>query len=119
MSKLNRELMEKWIVALRSGDYKQGTDSLCQYDEDGNAVAFCCLGVLQNIEPRIGEQVAQGMGEGDELLDEDSLKKFLGVDKYDGFVQGHYADMNDRGVPFSEIADQLEKKYLNNEEDKA
>ena len=113
MNKLNRELMEKWVAALRSGEYKQGAEYLCQYDEDGNATAFCCLGVLQNIERRIGDMV-----EGDELLDEDSLKEFLGVNKNDGFIQSTYAEWNDRGTPFSEIADRLEKKWLNNEEDK-
>ena len=113
MSKLNRELMEKWVAALRSGEYKQGAEYLCQYDEDGNAAAFCCLGVLENIEPRI--KCDDG---GDELLDEDSLKEFLGVNRNDGFLQSTYAGWNDEGMSFSEIADRLEKKYLNNEENK-
>ena len=114
MNKLNRELMEKWVAALRSGEYKQGAEYLCQYDEDGNATAFCCLGVLQNIEPRIKQMEDSD----EELLDPFSLKKFLGVGEYDGFIQGHYADMNDSGVPFSEIANRLEKQWLNNEENK-
>jgi hypothetical protein len=112
MNKLNRELMEKWVAALRSGEYKQGTESLYYYDDDKNSESYCCLGVLQAIKPDI-EQM-----EDDELLDEDSLKKFLGVGEYDGFIQGHYADMNDSGVPFSEIANRLEKQWLNNEENK-
>lgn len=112
MSKLNRTLMEKWIVALRSGDYKQGTESLYYYDDDKNSESYCCLGVLQAIKPDIEKM------EGDELLDEDSLKKFLGVNDDDGFFQKHLATMNDSGVPFSEIANRLEKEWLNNEENK-
>lgn len=111
---MNRELMEKWVAALRSGEYTQGAEYLCQYDEDGNAVAFCCLGVLQNIEPRIKQVVDSD----EELLDEDLLKKFLGVNRNDGFLQATYAGWNDTGMPFPKIADRLEKKYLNNEEDK-
>lgn len=34
------ELKAKWLEALRSGDYDQGTGSLCR---DGR---YCCLGVL-------------------------------------------------------------------------
>lgn len=110
---MNKELLKRWVAALRGGEYKQGTEYLCQYDEDGNAFAFCCLGVLQNIEPRIGDDVG-----GDELLDEDSLKKFLGINEQDGFFQKTYAGWNDEGMPFPEIADRLEKGWLNNEEDK-
>lgn len=113
MSKLNRELMEKWVAALRSGKYEQGRKVLCQYDENGNAVAFCCLGVLRNIEPRI-----EGDERCDELLDEDSLKEFLGVNKNDAFLQLTYAGWNDDEMPFPEIADRLEKEWLNNEENK-
>ena len=111
---MNKELLKRWVEALRSGKYKQGALYLCQYDEDGNAVAFCCLGVLQNIEPRI-----KGDDWGDELLDEDSLKEFLGVNGKDRFIQSRYAGWNDEEMPFPEIADRLEKEWLNNEEDKA
>ena len=112
---MNKELLKRWVAALRSGEYKQGAEYLRQYDENGNAVAFCCLGVLQSIEPRI----KQMEGSDEELLDPVSLKEFLGVYGNEGFVQAHYALMNDRGVPFSEIADRLEKEWLNNEEDKS
>ena len=37
--------MKKWVKALRSGKYKQGTGTLKQYDSKGNA-QHCCLGVL-------------------------------------------------------------------------
>lgn len=110
---MNKELLKRWVEALRSGKYEQGRKVLCQYDEDGNATAFCCLGVLQNIERRI-----EGDERCDELLDENSLKEFLGVNKNDGFIQSTYASWNDEGMTFPEIADYIEGKYLNNEEDK-
>lgn len=40
---MNQELKEKWIAALRSGKYEQGTGFLCK---DG---AYCCLGVLMEV----------------------------------------------------------------------
>ena len=117
MSKLNRELMEKWVAALRSGNYNQGTEALYCYDEDAvengriNPESYCCLGVLQDIKPGI-EKI-----EDDEFLDEDSLKKFLGINAQDGFFQKTYAGWNDEGMPFPEIADELETQWLKNEED--
>ena len=33
-------VMKKWVKALRSGDYKQGRETLCTSDQ------YCCLGVL-------------------------------------------------------------------------
>lgn len=113
MSKLNRELMEKWVAALRSGDYKQGTEALYCYDDDKNSESYCCLGVLQAIKPDI-EQMW-----GDELLDEDSLKELLGVNEQDGFFQKTYAGWNDEDMTFPEIADRLETRWLNIKEKQA
>lgn len=42
---MKQNIMKKWIKALRSGKYKQGTGTLKQYDSKGNA-QHCCLGVL-------------------------------------------------------------------------
>ena len=42
---MKREVKDKWIAALRSGKYKQGTG--CLRDIDSNA--FCCMGVLCDI----------------------------------------------------------------------
>lgn len=40
---MNQEIKKKWVDALRSGEYKQGTEHL---KKDG---CFCCLGVLMDI----------------------------------------------------------------------
>lgn len=37
---MNQEIKQKWIDALRSGEYQQGRGRLC------GSGAFCCLGVL-------------------------------------------------------------------------
>lgn len=42
---MDKRWADKWAAALRSGEYKQGRDSLRMKSEQG-ALHFCCLGVL-------------------------------------------------------------------------
>jgi hypothetical protein len=114
--KLDPEFKAKWIAALRSGEYKQGEMSLCRETPEGKE--YCCLGV--------GYRVAKGfdppdtntgyisgnhidiegvpellVGSGGTRLNEPT---FLG-----NSVRFHLANkLNDKGVPFSEIADWIE-----------
>lgn len=99
---MNKELLKRWITALRSGDYEQHRGSLCS--EDGG---FCCLGVLRDIEPSIKVHSLHPS----ELLGNDSLLQHMGGD----IQQRELAEKNDHGMPFPEIADYIEKMYLNNE----
>ena len=41
MNKLPKEFKEKWLAALRSGEYKQGKTELYNKETD----SFCCIGV--------------------------------------------------------------------------
>ncbi len=45
---LEKELKEKWLTALRSGEYAQGKGLLCKVDAEGNT-RYCCLGVLLEV----------------------------------------------------------------------
>jgi hypothetical protein len=49
---MNKEIAEKWIKALRSGDYKQGSDVL--HNTSNNT--YCCLGVLCDIYQQEGNK---------------------------------------------------------------
>lgn len=49
---MNQAIRDRWVRALRHGDYKQGRDTLVD-DKD----RFCCLGVLSDLFAR-----AKGMG---------------------------------------------------------
>lgn len=40
---MNQKIKTSWVKALRSGDYQQGTQSLCIDNK------FCCLGVLTDL----------------------------------------------------------------------
>lgn len=51
-TKIDKSLRNKWIKALKSGRYKQGTSALCHIDKDENGKVsrtYCCLGVLCQI----------------------------------------------------------------------
>lgn len=48
----NPDVLEKWIAALRSGDYKQGTGYLAL--KEGDDTKYCCLGVLCELAVKEG-----------------------------------------------------------------
>ena len=44
--KMDPELKQRWLTALRSGEYEQGHEYLARLDRGEEKPAFCCLGVL-------------------------------------------------------------------------
>ena len=94
---MNAELKAKWVDALRSGEYRQGTGWL----ERGGA--YCCLGVLCAIQ----DSEWRGYWTNDSMYTE-TLPLNLNADLADR-ERRDLADMNDRGKSFSEIADYIEK----------
>lgn len=49
MLKMKRRIFEKWLEALRSGEYQQGTGLLRSEDDK-----YCCLGVLCDVAEKEG-----------------------------------------------------------------
>lgn len=49
---MNKEIAQKWVKALRSGEYKQGSHVL--HNTSNNT--YCCLGVLCDIYQREGNK---------------------------------------------------------------
>jgi len=104
--KMPRELKEKWIAALRSGEYPQTRGVLRGYN------GFCCLGVLQEVrkipvyEDSDGNFKYEGKGGS---LGEKTCELFS-CDAW-GFVVGGstIAELNDSGVSFTKIADLIEE----------
>lgn len=69
--KMNKELKDKWLQALRSGEYLQGEHRLATVE--GDEVRYCCLGVLcEVVDMRY-----------DNLTDEDAFGKFSYRKYYD------------------------------------
>ena len=108
--KMPSKLKAKWLKALRSGEYGQTRNTMC--DGKGN---FCCLGVLEHVAMK---GAVEYNDEFEDYLDFPSADfwKYAGitgaagahVGKW-GFAQG-LAELNDNDVSFTELADIIEKR---------
>lgn len=100
MNKLPQEFKEKWVAALKSGDYKQGKMRLHNQEEN----TYCCLGVLCAIT---GVESSR-----DEYIwgfPEEQIPVMLQGNRSNPVVN-NLVRMNDRyGKSFSEIADYIEQ----------
>lgn len=139
---MNKELMRKWIDALRNGEYKQGRHRLKKTDKKGNE-SHCCLGVLVEISDyiwinkRIDEPLLPGevrKCETDIPLDlseelglnrpmsetgDEQMKRFFeGLPRVPKKTIDYFLMTlnDDEEWTFLEIADWIEKYLLNQEE---
>lgn len=110
---MKKEVKDKWVEALRSGEYTQGLQML--HDADSNA--YCCLGVLCHIHSLISEikwyKDTYYMGEN--LILPEKVKYWADLHSLDPLVEyagGSYAlsTLNDRRVTFEQIADLIEEQ---------
>ncbi len=103
---MNQEVKNRWIEALRSGEYKQGMAKLRTIDD-----RFCCLGVLcdiSNISTWINNGIFHSYAYGG--LAFEILPIIVGewADLDEGSQQ-ILMRLNDSGKSFIEIADYIEK----------
>jgi hypothetical protein len=93
---IDSDLKERWVAALRSGDYEQGKDTLKSDNK------FCCLGVLLDIH------------------DSECWDRKIECDKYDSLYRlgldaeqvSKCISMNDtRSMSFSKIAKVIEEEF--------
>jgi len=93
------EILERWVEALESGEYEQCRGELRLKDP----LAFCCLGVLVEIEQawdKPGEQVYKKAG-----IYERSNSEEYGIN--------HYIHMNDKEkASFKKIAADIRLHHL-------
>ena len=138
---MRKEVMVKWIKALRSGKFKQGFGTLKQFNNKGQA-QHCCLGVLcelynQQMKKNKKKTLSETTWDNDsdfshgyvkfgnkkedlpkEVKDWAGIKNSLGkfktneVDEY-GDNEECLADLNDTGRKFKTIANIIEKNYEN------
>lgn len=114
---MKKEIKDKWVEALRSGDYPQTKGCL------RNTKGFCCLGVASDLYVKeVGGKWEQ-TGYRDEFqflgntaaLSE-KVRVWLGMSSSSGlFKDGdkveRLTDLNDNGIMFKEIADIVEKHW--------
>lgn len=135
---MNKNVMKKWVKALRSGKYKQGQGLLKQTTAFTNDKTYhCCLGVLCEIynndmrkskKKTLSEQRYNGIhkfNKQPECLPKTVQKwaglfskvgDFRNVDRRDITSYGDFAslaDMNDLGCSFKKIAKTIEKQWEN------
>lgn len=126
---MNTEIKNKWVTALRSGEYKQARGSLVAV-EDGER-GYCCLGVLCQLAADEGVCEVTGTmfhtGEADyyspntsETVLPNSVMDWSGLNSFDPCVtfqgeasthQVSLSALNDnRQLSFSQIADLIEEQ---------
>lgn len=102
-------LKQKWIKALRSGEYKQGIGRLKRV-RDG-VPEYCCLGVLGVICGLPEDEISEyGIVQNHVTNYPFILKAYSGPIRDGLDVRGILANLNDTYVPFTEIADWIEEK---------
>ena len=135
---MNKELIKKWITALRSGDYKQGKGTLAKIKTNSytgeKTERYCCLGVLADVAYQEGllsvpalhlDQEMLGSVEGEDWEELPKLGRAVGLDTPytgrapkgfhpGGSIEDYLIALNDgagkRG--FGYIADRIEKILL-------
>ena len=98
---LTDEEVRAWVSNLRSGEYEQGQEQLC------NEGAYCCLGVLAKTQGLFGELFKPSDGT---LRIYDSEK--AGEYKLPEFIQDRLAELNDHNTSFNRIADIIEAGFF-------
>lgn len=110
---MNKAIKKKWLKALRSGEYTQGTHAMCRASNEG--ASYCCLGVL--VEEVKGEDVwapkpivfaeyqdTRLLYQGNTGTPRNEFLEECGLDSIGELVQ-----MNDTGDSFKKIATWIEK----------
>lgn len=115
--RMPKELAEKWLAALRSGEFRQGREALCVAD------SFCCLGVLQMVVDGKVERYRDGRAcavpsqswlndhqiafQGSEENEEGSLLRAAQA-PFLPSLKRSASGANDYGYSFAELADAIE-----------
>lgn len=132
---MKKEVMEKWVAALRSGEYEQTDSTLrCQINPNDLSYSFCCLGVLTDIcRKETGKSWEELTIESDDMLNNPviewagikTLDKHTRKDREKLCIEDEYlgvfltkkgkkrllTELNDTGKSFNYIATVIEKNY--------
>jgi hypothetical protein len=119
---MNQEVKEKWVAALRSGNYTQGTTVL-----RGPGNRFCCLGVLCDLAVKAGvikdpvsptRHIVYGKFTntyyyaGNTQVLPDAVTEWAGLSSPNGYIKTirrSLGSLNDSGTSFDKIADLIEE----------
>jgi len=110
---MNPQIKQKWVSALRSGEYQQTQKRL--RTEDG----FCCLGVLcdlyikeNNVEWNLANDGHTYEFQDNKSILPSSVMEWAGVERHNPDINNGtetLAGLNDTGCTFEQIADLIEE----------
>tara|TARA_R110000764_G_scaffold157169_1_gene245005 strand:+ start:41 stop:421 length:381 start_codon:yes stop_codon:yes gene_type:complete len=105
---MKKELKDKWIAALESGEYDKAQGELESKGVDG-ACSYCCLGVLQmltdgHVSPI---RMADDSGDIDDDLPHSSYYEWVGLDPD---VAYRLALQNDSTGTFAEVIESIKER---------
>jgi hypothetical protein len=113
---MNQDIKQRWVDALRSGEYEQGKE--CLHDSSDNT--FCCLGVLTDLYIKEHGQQWHKPDGATHLTFEDeggvlpsSVRTWAGLvfGSCSPYVSGRdLASHNDNGMSFDELAQLIENE---------
>lgn len=113
---MKKSIMEKWVAALRSGEYKQGKGQLRNSQNE-----FCCLGVLCNLHAQEHPEIAKTQLLTTKYMDHDGtppceVTEWAGFRDHNHFgqistIKNDLVTLNDTGKSFKQIAKIIEKHY--------
>ena len=107
------ETRDRWVKALRSGEYKQDTEHNClRVTLDEGEYKYCCLGVLADIQGADLDKYGSRSWFSAENIEcrnytNDQQHKYSGG--LDQVTMERCALINDEGMPFTKIADWIEE----------
>ena len=114
---MNPIIKDMWVKALKSGEFKQGTEFL---ERDGKYCALGILSLLSLVEGQCTYNQVDGLGRFDNkryTLSYNTLT-WAGMDlenfKAEVIYEGELtsiADLNDRGLSFQKLAQIIERKF--------
>jgi len=107
--KLPKKFAEKWIKALKSGEYKQTTGTLIKVNKVTNEKYFCCLGVAASIcgvkEKTLSKYYLESLIKKGNI----TITKNIGDLKTEEKFNAILVSMNDAGESFETIAGWIEQ----------
>lgn len=113
---MKKDIAEKWITALRSGEYEQGKYLLHNLNNN----TFCCLGILCELALQDGVDITvidtlagANSYDGCKFVLPLSVQNWSGMRSVDGTAKSQIylslSGLNDAGTTFEEVAEIIER----------
>jgi hypothetical protein len=116
---MKKEIADKWIAALESGDYAQCRGQLRKANKKSK-YGFCCLGVLCNIHAQEHPEIAAWEPDPERYLEQTaelpySVRHWSGISSSEGYISSLATDLvelnDDHRKSFKQIAKIIKEHY--------